>query len=79
MRKIKVIFYLVRDNDETYIMELKEGDEGNADDLMESFEFGLSRLDGFSYFTKRSAAVKEAKAYMRNEIRLLKEAIKTIK
>jgi hypothetical protein len=77
MRKIKMIFYLVRENDETYIMELKEGDEG--DDLMESFEFGLSRLDGFSYFTKRSAAIKEAKAYMRNEIRLLKEAIKKIK
>jgi hypothetical protein len=77
MRKPKVIYYLVRENDETYIMELKEGDEG--DDLMESFEFGLSRLDGFSYFTKRSAAIKEAKAYMRNEIRLLKEAIKKIK
>jgi hypothetical protein len=59
------------------LLELKEGDEG--DDLIESFEFGLSRLDGFSYFTKRSAAVKEAKAYMRNEIRLLKEAIKKIK
>jgi hypothetical protein len=77
MRRPKVIYYLIRENDETYILELKEGDEG--DDLIESFEFGLSRLDGFSYFTKRSAAVKEAKAYMRNEIRLLKEAIKKIK
>jgi hypothetical protein len=77
MAKIKIIYYLVRENDETYIMELKEGDEG--DDLMESFEFALTRLDGFSYFTKRSAAVKEAKAYMRNEIRLLREAIKKMK
>lgn len=80
MRKPKVIYYVDREGISSKIHTLWRNDPTDYDDPEFNYSHGINYIESkFSYFTRRSEAVKVMRAYLRNQIAILKDKLKNLK